>query len=143
MSPLSPYASMKAAGQGFFMGSACSTPMIVMLAASESPGVAALGAYCAAGASLGVVLVLLATLLDRWPARAPKAQPITVEVKRLTDCEARCVALQAALMACASAAGPETLHVVSTQYNMMLAYETERQRQQQPLDTRKDDRNAN
>jgi hypothetical protein len=41
-------------------------------------------------------------------------------------------------MACASAAGPETLHLVSTQYNMMLAYESERQRQQQPIETRKD-----
>jgi hypothetical protein len=84
------------------------------------------------------VLVLLAALLDRWPARASKAPPVTSEVSRSADCQARCVALQAALMACASAAGPETLHLVSAQYNMMLAYEVERQRQQQPIETRKD-----
>jgi hypothetical protein len=93
MSPLSPYASMNAAGQGFLMGSACSAPIIALLACTESPGVAALGVYCAAGASIGIVLVVLATLLDRWPTRARKAQTITVDIKRLADREARCVAL--------------------------------------------------
>ncbi|WP_332848678.1 hypothetical protein [Massilia sp. S19_KUP03_FR1] len=132
MSPLSPYANMRAAGQGFIMGSAVSAPMIAILACTESQGVAGLVAYCAAGASMGGVLVGVATLLDRLhiKRRAAVQPPMsTNDAQRLKDCEVMIQALQAGLMRCAGAAGPETLNLVSARFNEIVMAEIERQRQ--------------
>lgn len=61
------------------------------------------------------------------PAMTPPTLPAT-ESQRLVDCEAMIQALQAGLMKCAAAAGPETLSLVSARFNEIVMAEVQRQR---------------
>lgn len=61
------------------------------------------------------------------PVITPPPLPAT-ESQRLVDCEAMIQALQAGLMKCAAAAGPETLSLVSAQFNEIVMAEVQRQR---------------
>jgi hypothetical protein len=61
------------------------------------------------------------------PATTPPPLPAT-ESHRLMDCEAMTQALQAGLMKCAAAVDPETLSLVSAQFNKIVMAEVQRQR---------------
>lgn len=91
----------------------------------------ATAAYLAIGMSMGTMAILFAWCANRRPRRHSVR---TVDTHRLADCEARCVALQAALMACASAAGPDTLRLVSTQFNLMMEFEKNLRAESWPID---------
>lgn len=117
------FSSLRAAGEGAVVGGFVCVPMAIASYFVDRNAGIATTAYLAMGMSMGGLAILVAYCANRG---SPRQQARPGDVKRLADCEARCVALQAAMMACASAAGPDTLRLVSSQYNMMLEYETEK-----------------
>lgn len=123
MNALPRFSSLRAAGEGALAGGLCCIPIAIACYFTDLNAGIATAAYLAVGMSMGGMAILVAHCANRCPRRH-SANP--GDANRLAACEARCVALQAALMACASAAGPDTLRLVSSQYNMMLAYETEK-----------------
>ena len=126
MSATTRFSSLCAAGEGAIAGGLCGIPIAIACYFVDPNAGIATAAYLAIGVSMGGIAILIA----HWANRRARHQVPVVEVDahRIAACEARCAALQAALMACASAAGPDTLRLVSSQFNMMLEYEKEKVR---------------
>lgn len=123
MNALPRFSSLRAAGEGALAGCFCGIPIAIGCYFIDRNAGIATAAYLAVGMSMGGMAILVAHCANR---RSRLHSANSGDAKRLAACEARCVALQAALMACASAAGPDTLRLVSTQYNMMLEYAKEK-----------------